>query len=345
MSLVNKKIKLGIVSTTIRGDSGYRDWDLAVSKFNKFDAKFYVAGDLNSIEFNPNGFICDLKYLGPKEQEKYQCSESIGWKRWARRNIALLEALKDNPDYVLIIDDDNRPLDDYFEKWYQLVTQKSEFKLDIDSLWFNYLDSGDSNSLFYPRGYPIPERGRNTPVTLTPNQTNPEEIYVFQGISLGDPDIDAFARIADTTPTPLKNVEIYNYAVQGKWSPYNTQNTLFKREIAPLAFTWPKAGRYEDIYSSFVWQHFAFNNSKYVHVGDSINWQERGQRDNFRDFSLEHEGYIRVGEVWSAILETDPTSIETMLRSLSNSKCDVINREKVFFESFMADLIENGIKF
>ena len=174
---------------------------------------------------------------------------------------------------------------------------------------------------------------------------NPEEILVFQGISLGDPDIDAFARIADPTPTPLKMVETYNYTVRDKWSPYNTQNTLFKREISPLAFTWPKAGRYEDIYSSFVWQHYAFSKRKYIHVGDSINWQERGLRDNFRDFSLEHEGYIRVGDVWNGIRESDPSSIKSILESLSRSKCDVINREKDFFQAFMLDLVENNIEF
>lgn len=337
-------IKLGIVSTTIRGDSGYRDWDEAVYESSSFDAKFYVAGDLNSVEFNQNGFKCDLKYLTPEQQSKYECSESIGWKRWARRNIALIEALKDDPDYVLIIDDDNRPLDNYFEKWHALITEKTKSILNVDSLWFNYLDTGDSKSIFYPRGYPIPLRGKNSPVSLLPCDVDPKDIYVFQGISLGDPDIDAFARISDPTSLPLKSVSKYNYAVQNKWSPYNTQNTLFKREIAPLAFTWPKAGRYEDIYSSYVWQHFSFEHKKYIHVGDSINWQERGERDNFRDFCLEHEGYIRAGEVWDAVKLADASNIEGLLRSLAKSKCDVINREGSFFLSYINDLKRLGIE-
>lgn len=340
-----KAIKLGIVSTTIRGDSGYRDWDLALYNFGKFEAKFYIAGDKNSIAFKSDGFKCDLTYLNPEQQEKYECSESIGWRRWARRNIALIEALKEDPDYVLIIDDDNRPVDNYFEKWYNLITRNATSILDVNSQWFNYLDTGDSSSKFYPRGYPIALRGKNSPVSLKPCNINPNEIYVFQGISLGDPDIDAFARIADGLSLPLKSVATYNYAVINKWSPYNTQNTLLKREIAPLAFTWPRAGRYEDIYSSFVWQHFAFNHNKYIHVGDSINWQERGSRDNFKDFCLEHEGYIRVNEVWDAIQQSNSSTIEELLKSLSESQCDVINREKPFFESYIRDLKRLGIKF
>ncbi len=340
---LTKKIKLGIVSTTIRGDNGYRDWDDAVSRFENFDAKFYIAGDLNSVPFDESGFKSSLTYLRPVDQEKYECSEFIGWKRWARRNIALLEALKDNPDYVLIIDDDNRPLKDYFQKWFRLITENAAQVLDVSSTWFNYLDSGNSMSHFYPRGYPIPERGKNNQVVLKPQNIDFNDIYVFQGISLGDPDIDAFARISDPTNLPLTNVNIYNYAVRDKWSPYNTQNTLFKREIAPLAFTWPKAGRYEDIYSSFVWQHYAFNKKKYMHVGDSINWQERGIRDNFRDFQLEYEGYLYAKEVCKAIQDSDPSSIESLLRSLTQSSCEIISRESNFFLSYFKDLIRNNI--
>lgn len=338
-----KKIKLGIVSTTIRGDLGYRDWDEAVNKFGLFDARFYIAGDLNSIEFNQNGFHSELKYFSPEQQSKYECSEKIGWRKWARRNIALIEALRDDPDYILIIDDDNRPLENYFQKWHNLITLKAKKLLSTDSLWFNYLDSGDSKSAFYPRGYPIQERGRNLPVAVIPCEIAPEEIYVFQGISLGDPDIDAFARIADPTSLPLKSVSEYNYAVANKWSPYNTQNTLFKRDIAPLAFTWPMAGRYEDIYSSYVWQHFSFSHKKYIHVGDSLNWQDRGERDNFRDFCLEHEGYIRALDVWNSVRHANTSSIEQLLISLSTSDCDVIKRESDFFVSYMHDIKKLGI--
>ena len=334
----NQKIKLAIVSTTIRGDSGYRDWDEEANKFKNFDASFFIAGDKNSIKFNDKGFLCPLKYLDPKDQQKYSCSKHIGWRRWARRNIALLEALKTNPDYILIIDDDNRPLKNYFNKWYKLITKNSDKVLDVKSKWFNYLDSGDSESIFFPRGYIIAERGRNDKVATRKLKTPAKNILLFQGISYGDPDIDAFARIADPRPLPLKKVKKINYVVRNNWSPYNTQNTLFKKELAPLAFTWPNSGRYEDIYSSYVWQHFIFNQNKFVHVGDSVNFQERGPRNNFTDFNLEHEGYRYAEEIWNEICKTDPSSIETIIRGLTESKNFVIKREKKFFLSFLNDL-------
>ena len=332
------KIKLAIVSTTINGDKGYRVWDESISKFSNFEAKFYIAADKNSVSFNDKKFKTDLFYLSIKDQEKYQCSSEIGWKKWARRNIALLEALKDNPDYVLLIDDDNGPLENYFEKWFKLINKKASKILNLKSEWFNYLDSGTSNSYFYPRGFPISKRGKVDKTQIKSCNVDPNEIYLFQGISLGDPDIDAFARIADPTPLPLKKVNIVNYVVKNKISPYNTQNTLFKRELAPMAFTWPHAGRYEDIYSSFVWQKYIFDRSKYVHVGDSINFQNRGERDNFKDFKLEHEGYLMVEEVYSEINKINTKTIESTLLGLSTRKHFVIKREKSFFLSFLEDL-------
>ena len=334
----NKKIKLAIVSTTIRGDVGYRDWDEEVNKFKKFDASFFISGDKNSIKFDDSGFLCPLIYLTPKEQNKYSCSMHIGWRRWARRNIALLEALKTNPDYVLIIDDDNRPLKNYFNKWYNLITKNAEKKLNIQSKWFNYLDSGDSESTFFPRGYIISERDKNDKVATKNVKTPAKNIMLFQGISYGDPDIDAFARIADPRPLPLKKVRKLNYVVKDNWSPYNTQNTLFKKELAPLAFTWPNSGRYEDIYSSYVWQHFIFNQNKFVHVGDSVNFQERGLRNNFTDFKLEHEGYRYAEDIWKEICKTDPSSVETIIKDLIKSKNFIIKREKKFLSSFLNDL-------
>jgi hypothetical protein len=105
-----------------------------------------------------------------------------------------------------------------------------------------------------------------------------------------------------------------------------------------MAFTWPHAGRYEDIYSSFVWQKYIFDRGKYVHVGDSINFQNRGERDNFKDFKLEHEGYLMVEEVYSEINKINTKTIESTLLGLSTCKHFVIKREKSFFLSFLEDL-------
>jgi hypothetical protein len=73
---------------------------------------------------------------------------------------------------------------------------------------------------------------------------------------------------------------------------------------------WPHAGRFDDIFASFVWQKLLFNNGRYVHIGDPVNRQDRGIRDTLHlDFQEEVEGYFyghRVWEVINAISEKDP---------------------------------------
>src|SRR6516164_11107533 len=67
-----------------------------------------VAGDLKTSpeaeEFCEG--IDDCEYLTPEWQKDmgYKCSELIGWNTDSRRNIALLEAIKYQPDLIISID-------------------------------------------------------------------------------------------------------------------------------------------------------------------------------------------------------------------------------------------------
>ena len=340
-------MKLAIVSTTIRGDSGYRDWDELASKSAFSDVKFFIAGDLNSIPFNDKRFICDLEYISAEQQRSYSCSDSIGWKRWARRNIALLKAIEFDPDFILFIDDDNRPHESYFKDWYDVLTKPTTKQVVCDSSvehpWHNYLQTGDTKIPFYPRGFPITFRNQEYRTTIKDSTPiSPDRIGVFQGISLGDPDIDAMTRIVYSTPTPLNSIQEKNFCMKNIWSPYNTQNTLFSKSLFPLAFTWPNSGRYEDIYASLVWQQFIFNNDMYVHIGDAINYQIRGKRNDVHDLSLEVDVYFNIENVWNDILRISALTPTVFIEELIKSSNPTIKKEQTFFSAYLDDLIRIG---
>ncbi len=310
-------MKLAIISTTIRGEKGYLPYDQLANKSKFSKVEFVITGDKKSPKFDVSKFRCDIEYLDVEAQDKYVCSEPIGWNKFARRNVALLRALERKPDLILTIDDDNIPSADYFDLWHKVLTrpatkvaQPIQGKEIEHEHWHNYLKTSDAELEHYPRGCPIPFRYKDSTAVVDASRPIPaEEIGVFQGISLGDPDIDAQTRIVYPKPLPLNSVKEKNYCLKDIWSPYNTQNTVFAKKVFPLAFTWPQAGRFEDIYASFVWQKFLFNNDLYAHVGDAINRQERGKRNDLRDLSLEVEGYLRSHEVWAEInriTEKDP---------------------------------------
>ncbi len=136
---------------------------------------------------------------------------------------------------------------------------------------------------------------------------------------------------------PLTVVHEKNYALQHVWSPYNSQNTMFAKKLFPLAFMWSTAGRSEDIYASYVWQQFLFNNNMYVHVGDAVNFQDRGVRNDLRDMNLEIETYLKSHEIWeeiSKIKEKDPLDF---IKALIHSDNEVIAREKAFMHAIHSD--------
>lgn len=337
-------MKLAIISTTIHGEKGYILYDRLAKKSKFSDVKFFVAGDKKSADFDTSKFKCEIEYLTPKAQGRYASSEAIGWNKPARRNIALLRAMETNPDFILTIDDDNIPSDDYFDLWHNVITSPARKEVigvkDIEHHhWHNYLAASDSEIELYARGFPIPFRYKNsTKVVKTKKEIPTEKIGIFQGISLGDPDIDAKTRIVYPKPTPLSVIHEKNYVLRDIWSPYNSQNTMFAKKLFPLAFMWSTAGRSEDIYASYVWQRFLFNNGMYAHVGDAVNFQNRGKRNDIRDLTLEVETYLKSHEVWDEINKIKETDALDFISALICSEHEIIRREKAFMHAFRNDL-------
>lgn len=347
--MTTKNIKLAIVSTTINGEKGYLPFDTLVAKSKFSEVVFVIAGDTTSKPFDTNKFTCTVEYMQPKDQERFAISKLIGWKSQRRRNVAFLRALELNPDFILTIDDDNIPSLDYFKSWYEVLTTKAtkvvEFTKKVEPAhWHNYLKTANGPIEMYPRGFPMPFLWQNATVVKKAKQLiNPSRIGLFQGISLGDPDIDGRTRIVYPQRLPLKTIREKNYCLKNVWSPYNTQNTVYTKVLFPLMLMWPFAERMDDIFHSFVLQKVLFNNDMYVHVGDAINRQDRGARTNRTnvykdDFLPEVEGYIHGHEVWAEInkiTEKDPIKfLEKLMRSSNN----IIQRHKSYFKTHLKDI-------
>ncbi len=338
-------MKLAIVSTTINGEKGYLPFDRLAAKNKFFEVVFVIAGDTSSRPFNTSKFRCDVEYLLPKDQKRFAISKLIGWKSQRRRNAAFLRALEIDPDFILTIDDDNIPSPDYFDKWYKVVTEKATkivepTKKIKPANWHNYLKTANGPIEMYARGFPTPFLWQNaTAVKRAKKPIDPRQIGIFQGISLGDPDIDGRTRLVYPKHLPLTSIREKNYCLKNVWSPYNTQNTMYARVLFPVAFMWPFAERMDDIFASFMWQKILFNNNMYAHVGDAVNTQDRGVRDVFKnDFLTELEGYVHGHEVWAAInkiTEKDPIKF---VEKLMKSPNDIIKRHKPYFKAHLKDL-------
>ncbi|MEK7464444.1 MAG: hypothetical protein AAB617_01560 [Patescibacteria group bacterium] len=341
-------MKLVIVSTTINGEEGYLPYDSLAAKSKFSEVVFVIAGDTTSKPFDDKKFKCKIEYLSPKNQERFEISSLIGWKSQRRRNAAFLRALELNPDFILTIDDDNIPDPDYFESWHNVLTRPVNQVVEVTkevvpAPWHNYLKTAPAPIEMYPRGFPMPFLWQDaTEVRAIKDAIQPQEIGLFQGISLGDPDIDARTRLVYPKRLPLESIREKNYCLKNVWSPYNTQNTVYAKFIFPLALMWPFAERMDDIFHSFVFQKVLFNNDMYVHVGDAVNRQDRGvwgARNVYKnDFLTEIEGYMHGHEVWAeinAITEKDPVKF---LEKLMESENVIIKRHKEYFAAHLRDI-------
>jgi hypothetical protein len=337
-------MELVIISTTIHGEKGYLPFDRLASDSQFSPVTFVVSGDKKSLPFDASKFRCPVEYLDVEAQARFRCSEAIGWNKIMRRNTALLRAIELDPDVIMTIDDDNHPEQDFFTVWYEVLTRPAtrlvykQERISPQGPWYNYLRSSDAKIQIYPRGFPIRYRGGPPCAVKEVPPINPEAIGLYQGISLGDCDIDAITRVV--YPDKVTRIGEKNYCVRDLYSPYNSQNTVFRKILFPMAFVWPFCGRYDDIYASFVWQRLLFNNGLSVHVGDAINIQERGNRDILREIRDETEGYLNAHLVWESLNKIDDTDPLLFLNSLLKLDNEIIQRQFSFIQAFIEDLRE-----
>ena len=97
-------------------------------------------------------------------------------------------------------------------------------------------------------------------------------------------------------------------------------------------------GRYDDIYSSFVWQRFLFNNNLYAHVGEAINRQDRGKRNDLIDLANEVEGYHNAYLVWEQINQIQASHPLEFIKELIKLDNPIIMRHREFFQAYLKDL-------
>jgi hypothetical protein len=280
-------MKLALITTTIYVPhvlSLYRELDKEVM--------FFIAGDRKTPHDEVRRFVSSLGnaiYYSDTDQEKlgYACSEIIGWNKIMRRNIALLEAMKYGADIIVTIDDDNIPLDhDYFEVFKSVLTSPHSGLIgSSETRWFNV---GEFLSPpVYHRGFPYDYRHIDLKVRLT--SVCNAKVGVAAGLWLGDPDIDAMERITNR-PTVYQVSEVLRsgLVVDNRcFTPFNSQNTAYVAELAPLMMVLVGVGRYDDIWASYIAERVMMDTDYHVHYGRPFVWQERNPQSQWRNLKDE----------------------------------------------------------
>lgn len=299
-------MKIALITTTIHVPHALK----AFREANP-DVIFILAGDRKTPDVAVTDFLLDVPnhlYIGADLQSRWRHSAFLGWNTIARRNIALLEALKWGADIIVSWDDDNFLLStDYFDRFEMLMARGPNYFKRIDAMhlenipgeqftWTGLSVSSmtgwfDSGSFYQP---PVRHRGYPHQVTSCHelSQVANVKIGAASGVILGDPDISAIERIAKS-PEVHGVSELLKQGIvvdPNTYAPFNTQNTAYLREFAPCFLMCPQFGRYDDIWASLLCQRIMREKDYRLHIGQPFVWQQRNEHDLVADLKAEMLG-------------------------------------------------------
>jgi len=236
--------------------------------------------------------IGNAEYFSVEDQRRlgFESCDLLNWRHPGRRAIGFLQAVRVGADIVVTADDDNIALDaTYFQQFEMLVgsafngLEASASSGWVDPAWF-------LQPSVHHRGYPHQLWHPFEPPAI--GSVVGARIGVAAGLWLGDPDIDAVTRIVDRptcmTTSPVADAGFV--VVPTCYSPFNSQNTAFIRDLLPVMLMLTPYGRFDDIWCSYLAERVMRNHGWAVHYGKPYVWQQRSYHLLVRDLSVEMEG-------------------------------------------------------
>jgi hypothetical protein len=244
-------------------------------------------------------FGLPIQYYDIDDQMKYlrqfpELGQYLPFNSVQRRNIGFVKAYEQGSDIIISFDDDNYRYQQSILEGHLSIGQIETMEIvHSPTGWFDpCIFLREKRGIpFCHRGFPRSERWNYGEVRWTVESV---KVVVNVGLWVGDPDVDAWMRMA----LPLETVaweRERNFALgPGTWAPFNSQQTALLREVLPAYFLNPYAGRYDDIWASYIVHKISNHLGNYVSYGKPIvlHKQERSLESLWRDIDDERMGSI-----------------------------------------------------
>lgn len=270
-----------------------------------------------------NGMGVSAEYFDITKQEKWlekfpDLKKIIPYNSDNRRNIGYLIAGERKTEIILAIDDDNYvDVSKDYLKDQSIVGKTMDFEAISDkSGWFNICSmmKFEPERKIYPRGYPYYKRWKdgNSKVRKVSGR-----IVINEGLWFEDPDIDSITRLAED----VKGKKVLKEQVfldKGTFSPINTQNTAYHRDILPCLYFILMGGninglvieRYGDIWFGLFAKKIIDHMGDYISFGKPFAIHRRNSHNLLKDLKWEFWA-IMFTETLTEFLETVSLSGKT----------------------------------
>lgn len=214
---------------------------------------------------------------------------------YPKKNIGYLVAMRRGAKCIVETDDDNEPVDGFF----------NERKISVDGCvveeadWINthhFFDLDPSKS--WARGFPL-SRILDRPVLYAPAES--ANCPIQQSLVDGDPDLDAIFRLT-RKGRPDWDERSEPVILPNSWAPINSQNTTWFPIAYPLMYL-PSTCSWRacDIWRGYVAQRILREFGLAVSHGNATVFQKRNTHDLMVDFAQEVEVYLNVEKVTDAL--------------------------------------------
>jgi hypothetical protein len=293
----------------------------AVKSFAQMnDYDLIVVGDKKTPE---NWYSENTTYLSVKDQKKlnFNLVKELPYNHYSRKMIGYLKAIENQSDVIIDTDDDNIPKENWgfpsFNGNFDCINKDQGF-INIYQLF--------SDQKIWPRGLPLNLINKKYEFDkLISSQEC--KIGIWQGLADEDPDVDAIYRLTSDTPCYFDKRDPIVLS-NGTVSPFNTQNTIIKKELFPLLYLPTYVTfRYTDILRGLVAQPIMWLYDFHLGFTDATVIQKRNPHDYMKDFTSEIPMY-----------ETCQKVVDIVSSSISKNN-DLSNNLYLAYQTLMRESI------
>ena len=302
----------------------------AIKLFSLFETwQVVVVGDKKT----PKDWKWDnVVYLSCDDQKEF--GFELPWNNYVRKMIGYLYAIEKGAEVIAETDDDNFPYVNWdFPEDGEHDVLSGE---GIENVYRFFC-----NDHVWPRGYPLRLIGKGLPIEISHQDI---KVGVWQGLANDDPDVDAIYRMVgeESSITFCKRPPIV--LNKGLASPFNSQNTLFKKEMFPLLYLPATVNqRFADILRGYVAQPIMWASGYHLGITQATVYQERNEHDLMKDFKDEIPCYLQSERAYNIIKETASSdhSIEDNLMNVYGGleKAGIVQYEELDYLCEWLDLI------
>ena len=299
----------------------------AVRDFSaKRNWRLIVVGDRRT----PEGWDCaNAHFISASAQADCapKLSAALPWNHYCRKMVGYVEAVRLDSECIVDTDDDNIPNSDWgfpdAEGFFETTNQSAKFV----NVYKAFTDRP-----IWPRGFPLecilqpesePLRARSRKV----------KVGIWQGLADGDPDVDAIYRLTNNEQCFFNKREPLVLG-RGNICPFNSQNTLFFRDVFPLLYLPAYVTfRFTDILRGLIAQPILWEAGYHLGFTPATVTQKRNPHDYLQDFESEIPCYLlanKVADIVAAAVRSSASISDNLFNAYDALLArDVVKREEL----------------